>query len=175
MLFKHNKYSKNVITPINIGINFPKIKRGFTFIEILITTSIIAVIFGIIIFSFNGTKDRELLKKDTNSVVAVLDEAKSKTLSFKDSSQYGVHFEEFDVIEFAGTSYSSGDLQNQITNLDPAVHISSILLNGNSTDVIFDRLTGETSQYGTITLTLKNNPSVSKTITIYSTGVIESN
>jgi len=148
-------------------------RSGFTLIEILIVISIIVVLLAISTSSFTNINKAESLKADVRNIISVIDEARGKTLSSKNSSQYGVHFEEFNTTLFTGAIYSSGNPTNQVTGLGSLTHISSISLNGGGSDVIFDRLTGATSQSGTITVTLKDS-SDSKNISISSTGIIES-
>jgi len=52
--------------------------------------------------------------------------------------------------------------------------VFNITLAGGGSDVIFNRLTGETSQNGVITLSSPSTAQI-KTVTVYKTGVVESN
>ena len=74
---------------------------------------------------------------------------------------------------FTGSVYSVGASTNQDFNLNSRDSIITISLTGGGSDVVFVRLSGETSQNGTITLS-SSALSQTKTITVYKTGVVES-
>jgi prepilin-type N-terminal cleavage/methylation domain-containing protein len=150
-------------------------KKGFTLIEILIAIAIVIGVTIAVTASFSNLNKNQALDKDAISVVSVLSKARSLTLSAKDTSQYGVHLEQYKVVLFKGTTYSASDTSNETVNLSSHVKISSINLVASSSEVIFDRLTGKTSQSGTTTLILRTDPSISKVITIFATGLSQSN
>lgn len=149
--------------------------RGSTLIEILAVVAIISIISSILFFSFSKLNDYQAIDKETLGVISVLNNARSLTLSSKGGTQYGVHIEEDRITLFKGGTYSSSDPENVTHNLNTAVHISSYALSGGGSDIIFERLTGGTDQNGTITLSLRNDISNSKIITIFVTGTVQSN
>ncbi|MBA3550755.1 prepilin-type N-terminal cleavage/methylation domain-containing protein [Patescibacteria group bacterium] len=148
-------------------------KKGFTLIEILIVISIIGIISTILMTSFSLFNKSEALDKDTDAVVESLEGARSLTLSSQNASQYGVHFGTSKITIFTGTSYTESASTNRDVVLSPTDTILTISLTGGGSDVVFKRLTGETTQNGTVII---SSPSTSKTrtVTIYKTGVIES-
>jgi len=146
--------------------------RGFTLIEIIVVISIAMLVTVIAYTSFSNLNRSQALDKELLSVVSILNEARSLTLSSKNDSQYGVHFEVDKVVLFTGSVYTSGASTNISTNLNPAVSITAIALGGGS-DVVFQRLSGNANQTGTVTLTLKASPGTSRTVTIFATGIIE--
>jgi prepilin-type N-terminal cleavage/methylation domain-containing protein len=146
--------------------------RGFTLIEILITVGILGAIVTIILVSFNTFRDSQGLERETETVVEILNQARSQTLSSKNASSYGVHFASTSVTFFTGTTYNAADSTNQIYSLTSNNIINSVNLTPGGMDVVFNRLTGETNQNGTIGL-LNQRTSASTTITIYKTGLIE--
>ena len=146
--------------------------RGFTLIEILIVISIFAALAVIGITSLSSFRDTVELNALTEDSASLLIDARSRTLSSKEQSQYGVHFESDKMILFQGASFSSSDPLNEETAIPSSVEIVDILLTGGGVDIIFERLTGETMQNGTITVRLKSDISRTRTITIISTGVV---
>jgi prepilin-type N-terminal cleavage/methylation domain-containing protein len=150
-----------------------KIQRGFTVIELLVSLGIIIVLSAVIITTFIQFKKNQALSKDTETVVEVLSQARNQTLSSKNSSAYGVHFASNKITLFTGNAYSVSDPANQDFNLNSTDTVLTISLTGSGTDVVFNRLTGETSQDGTVIIS-SPGLSQSKTVTIYKTGVIES-
>jgi prepilin-type N-terminal cleavage/methylation domain-containing protein len=149
-------------------------KRGLTIIELLIVISIFGIITLVIVKTFSLFNTNQALDKDTQAIVAFLDDAKSKTLASKDANQYGIHLASSSVTLFKGTSFSSSDPENKVYALDRTVYIFTQALVGGGTNIIFSRLTGETSQSGTITIA-STRASSTRTVTIYKTGAIESN
>ncbi|MFA6339111.1 MAG: type II secretion system protein [Candidatus Paceibacterota bacterium] len=149
--------------------------KGFTLVEIVVSIAITILISLIVISTFASFNNQQVLKKETDAALSVLEKARSLTLSSKDSTQYGVRFQSNSFIFFNGASFSSSSPSNEITVLDNKVRIADINLSSNGVDVVFDRLKGSTSQNGTITFLETADSSKTKTITIYQTGLIESN
>lgn len=152
-----------------------KYKNGFTLMEILITIAIVALITGIILTTFVEFRQNKALEMDSKVVVEVLREARSRTLTSKNASQYGVHFSASapQITLFTGNIYVDGSATNEPYTLFSTDNILTITLAGGGSDVVFSRLTGETSQSGTIVV---SSPTLSKTknVTINKTGSIDS-
>ncbi len=141
--------------------------------ELVVVIGILALLSLITFQLFRTFTSAESLMKDARQVISELNKAQSLTLSSKDADQYGVHLETSRITLFKGSSYISTSTSNISTTLSPLVRISPISLAGGGSDVIFQRLTGETTQTGTITLSLVSSASTTKSITIYATGVSE--
>ena len=151
----------------------PRLKSGFTILELAIVIAIMATLSAIIISTFISFRKNQALEKDTEIVVQVLEQARNQTLSSKNSSVYGVHFTAPKITLFKGSSYVANDSNNQDFVLSSTDTILTISLAGGGSDIVFNRLTGETTQNGTIVV---SSPGLSrtKTVTIYKTGVVES-
>ena len=78
------------------------------------------------------------------------------------------------IIIFRGTTYDAGTSTNIVEQVLPLAEISSTSLNGGGNDIVFERLTGETDNYGTVFISIPGT-TVSSTITIYETGLVEKN
>lgn len=146
-------------------------KRGFTFIEILIAISILVLISTIVLTSVRVYVQSQALSGAAVSVAGLLADARTRTLSGNGGEHYGVHFEADAVTLFLGTSYSAGAVGNEVTLLDERVTLSDISLGGGS-DVVFEKLTGGTDDAGTVTVELVSDASRQKVITIQGTGLI---
>lgn len=145
--------------------------RGVTAMELLISLAILAMISGIVVSFFSGFRESKVLDTGVEDVVSLLNEARLDTLSSKSDLQYGVHFESGRMVLFRGTVFSEPNVDNVEVVLNSVLEISNIALTGGGANVLFDRLTGKTSQYGAVTLRVKNAPSRSVLITIEPTGV----
>lgn len=147
-------------------------KFGITFIELLISIAIITVLVILVISGFNSFRESAQLSEAHSTILGMLHDARSRTLSGEKNTQYGMHFETNQAVLFFGASYSSGSASNEPYTLPPLSRISSINLGG-LVDVVFARLTGVASASGTITIESTSNPSKTKIITVLSSGNIE--
>ena len=144
---------------------------GFTVIEILITVAIIGVLSALVIPYFNSFLTRNELKNESLKMVDMLRRARGQAMSGQDDSQWGVHFESGKYVLFRGTSYSVSDSFNEEISLPAVLTISTINLNGGGSNAVFSKIRGETSQFGTTTIS--NDISETKNIVINSAGMIE--
>jgi len=147
-------------------------KKGFTLVEILIVLSVLGIIAAIVMFSFSSVSSSGALDRSVSDVISALSQARSETLSSKDNSSYGVRFEQSEVIIFK-ESYSPGNSENVTISLSGPTLISNVSLGGGGSEVLFERFTGNAATGGTVTLT--NNAGSTKVITIYETGLFETN
>lgn len=148
-------------------------KGGFSLIELLIVVVIIATIAAFLLSSLFRSQERQNLNAASDDVVSLVAEARSRTLAARNDSVWGVHFETERVVLFAGPTFSEGAPENKEATFPKRVIISDIDLASAGDDIIFTRLSGETGQYGTITISLENDSSQNKIITVSATGVVE--
>jgi len=135
--------------------------KGITMLETLISIGILLIIFAVALPILSDFKKSQTLRDATNDTVALLNEARAKTLAGVDSDYYNVFFEE-------GNKEVIFDASVTL----PADNID--LISGSET-ITFDKLSGDTNDYGTITLELGNDITKTKVITILRTGLISSN
>ncbi|MEK7090140.1 MAG: LamG-like jellyroll fold domain-containing protein [Patescibacteria group bacterium] len=145
-------------------------KAGFTVFELLIVVAILAVIGVVIVSVFHNFRAPIILNSAAEVGVSALNDARSKTLSSKSSKQYGVHFASSSVTLFRSATYLASDSENKENIFSTDAEISCISLNGGGTNVVFDRLTGETANYGTVIYRLANQPSTTRKIVILPSG-----
>lgn len=141
-------------------------------IEVIVGSAILAFIVAIALGGLSGLRKTTVLDSAAENGISLLSEARAKTLSSEDQTVYGVHFETSQMVLFKGLIYSATDPGNKTTVLHSEVEISNIALNGGGSEVIFQRLTGDTIQYGTVTFRLKVDFAQNRTITIGQSGDI---
>ena len=147
-------------------------QKGFSIVEMLAVVAIFILIASVVIFNFSSFRSNQAIKTAAQEILSSLDKARSNTLSSLSSSQYGVHFESGGIAIFQGASYQSSSSLNEYVNMPSPVSISSISLSGGGSDILFDRLTGGTSQDGTVIFGISGN---SKTLTILKSGAFSIN
>lgn len=151
-----------------------KNSKGFTLVELLGAFSIMIILMAIVTGIFMNFRNSQSLGKDTEMTLSVLRQARSQTLTSQNGTNYGVHFGTTKITLFVGNTYSAGASTNIDFILTGSDTVMAITLVGGGSDIIFKRLSGETSQNGTIVLTSTITGST-KTVTVYKTGLIESN
>ena len=148
-------------------------RHGVTLIELLVVIGILLLLYSIMVSALRTTNASAALDTETLKVSMELKESRSLTLSSKNANQFGVHLASSSVTIFEGALFVAGSATNTVMLLNPQTQISSIALSGGGSDVVFERLTGKTSTGGTIRISLTADPSKTKTITVYPTGVTE--
>jgi len=150
----------------------PNTQKGFTLLEIIIAIAVLAIIATFVARPLLGFRNEQVLTATAERIITTLNEARTNTVSSKGGFQYGVHFETNRVVLFQGASFTEPNTANKEFALHPQTDISTITLAGGGSDVLFQRLTGKTDQYGSVVLQLKNNAPSTREITIEQTGVV---
>lgn len=148
-------------------------QKGFTLPELLLVVAILSLVATFFIRPFSTFQKEQLLRKETDTAVGILEDARTRTLASINNMPYGVHFETSKVTLFRGTVFSSGAAGNETHLFDRLVAMRAPLFQGGGNDVVFKKRTGETDFYGTVTLYFTDASSASSTITIRQTGLIE--
>ncbi len=148
--------------------------RGFTFIELLVVLAIMALLFGIG-SSMSKYNSEEVLRTQADAVLAVLNEARTLTISSAQASQYGVALASGSVTLFRGAVYNPSSSENVVTALHGAVIIDNITLTGGGTAIVFERFSGDVTYPGSLRISLRESPDRFYTINVSATGLIEKN
>ena len=151
--------------------NKTKKSPGFSVIEILVVLAVLMIVSGLIVPGFNFFRKQSSLNAATQEIINTLRLAQNKTLASEGNSSFGVYLESDKFILFKGTAYSASSSNNEAHNLDSSLRISTLSLNG-SNSVVFERLTGNTVNYGAITLEQIDDISQNKVIFIDSSGSV---
>lgn len=148
-----------------------KTQNGFTITEALIAIAIVSVLSALSVAYFNSFLARNELKNESLKIVDSLRRARGQAMAGQEDSAWGVHFESGKYVLFKGISYSASDSFNEEIILPAVLTISAITLNGGGSDAVFSKIRGETSQFGTTTIS--NDIGEMKNIVINSYGNIE--
>jgi len=149
-----------------------KYHYGFTLIEILTVIATLGILTGVIAINFRNFQLNTNLNNETEKILNIAKLAQNKTLASENESNYGIHLESDSYTLFKGQTYSAGSMDNLYYILSPDTEIYEINLNGSGQNIIFNRVTGETSQNGSFKLKLKLSNSPTKTISILPSGHI---
>lgn len=146
--------------------------RGVTLLETLVAVGIMMLISGLVLASLNSFRAQKTMDAAVEEVLAAFSQAHFDTISSRNDKQYGVHIDIDKVVYFVGPTYSASTATNVIYRFVVPVEIVSISLAGGGSDVLFDRLTGGTSQSGTFIIRAKSNNTLQTLVTINGTGAI---
>lgn len=150
--------------------------RSFTLIEVLIIIGIMAILMALTVPVYNSFQKELDLNNSAEEIINILRVAQNKTLASEGASQYGVYFFDsapYQTVMFKGENYVSRDSSfDKIYKLPSATEIYEINLAGGGSEVVFNRINGETSQAGNLGLRLINEPSKIKIIYIENSGQI---
>jgi Tfp pilus assembly protein FimT len=144
---------------------------GFTIIELLIATAILVLATGLVLPGFNFWQKQSSLDSTAQEIISALRLAQNQTLASEGSSSFGVYFETDRFTVFKGTSFYSGSPDNNQHLLNPSLAFSEVSLGGNNF-VVFDRLTGNTANYGSLKIAQINDTNKNKVIFVDPSGTI---
>lgn len=145
-------------------------QRGITAIEVLVVVTILVLIAIVTVPSFVSFRKNQALQNTTNSIVSLLQEARSKTLGSYNNTFYSVYIDTDSTTLFTGGTYVSGDATNKTIPYESPVVLQSATLTGGGSQISFDRLKGTTAQSGTIVVGIPSE--AFKTISVTASGVI---
>ena len=142
-------------------------KKGVTFIELMVVIGVLAIIFAASVPGFAFFQKGSSLDNDAEKIVNLLRLAQSKSLSSEGSGQYGVYFQfPNQYVLFKGVDYAGRDISyDKIYNISSEAEIYSGL-----TEFVFERVTGFVNQPGDVSLRLISDPLETKTIYIEGSG-----
>jgi len=150
--------------------------KSFSLIEILIIIGIVITLVAIAVPSYRFFQKETDLNNSAEEIINVLRLAQNKTLASEGASRYGVYFNQstnpHQYTLFKGGSYAGRDSSfDENHKLADSLEISEINLSGGS-EVVFDRILGTTSQFGSVSIRLKDTPEKVKTIYVDNSGQV---
>jgi len=147
------------------------LKKGFSLVETLAVVAIGVILATVVLFSFSSFRNSKIVDISADEVLSVINEVRVKAVSSEDYSRFGVHLETGRVVFFKGDIFTEPNSSNIETTLSSLTEMSDISLSGGGANIVFQKLTGKTSNYGSLRVRLKSDNSKYKTISVKSTGI----
>jgi len=149
-------------------------RKGFTFIELLVIIAVLAILCSLSISVFRSFRSRHELVNSSEEILSTLRLAQSKTVTSESASEYGVYFNDAaspnQYVFFKGSSYLSRDSAfDEVHSLSPRVRFYSLNL-GADKEVVFERISGETGDTGSLLLGLEDDITEMRTIYVENSG-----
>lgn len=146
---------------------------GFTLVEVIAVIAIISILSAMTFTNLASFATNTGPDAAARTVLGAFEEAHARTLAAYGDTQYGVHLATTTVTIFPGATYSASNPANDVRGLPARTEASTIALTASTTDVLFTRLTGAASATGTVIVSSIVDPSRTRTLTVYSTGLVE--
>jgi len=150
--------------------------RAFTLLELLIIIGIIAILAVLAVPLLHNFQLTSSLENSSEEIINTLRLAQNKTIASEGASSWGVYFSTSTVPHqytlFKGEGYLSRDASADVVHkISGTVLISEISL-GLGQEVVFNRVSGDSRQSGSVSLALKADPSQFKTVYIETSGQV---
>ena len=145
--------------------------KGFTFVEMTITLTIMAVIFGLSVLYYQTTQVRSDLNGQVTQFVSRVRLAQSDAKAGKNGLDHGVYMKFDHYVVFSGSTYMEGADENFVIDLPGTITMQNVNLNGGGNTVLFTSPDGETSNYGTVDFVAQDGSTT--TITITQIGTVD--
>ena len=151
-------------------------RTGFTLLELVLALAIV-VIFGLVLLlNLPGRRNRGELEETAQQIAALLREAQSRSVSQASSSAWGVHFENSTITApfyaLFASSYASTSVVTFYRLPQRVQYINSTLAFGESKNITFQQLSGFAVASTTIGIVLVQDPRVSSTLRVASSGAV---
>lgn len=148
--------------------------RAFSFIELLTIVGIIAILAVLAFPAFHNFQLKSDLEDSAEEIINTLRLAQNKTIASEGLSSWGVYFTTttppHQYTLFKGESYSSRDpLDDTVRKISGTVLISEVNL-GAGQEVVFNKVSGDSRQSGSVKLSSKADASQFKTVYIETSG-----
>jgi prepilin-type N-terminal cleavage/methylation domain-containing protein len=120
-----------------------KMNRGYTFVELLVSMGILAVLFALVMINVSPLPSNTLQIASLDTLLS--DIRSQQTLALSNDSSYGVHLETGSYTLFKGSTYTQGLSSNFVVNLDSGIAFSNITFPGSV--IVFSAGSGEVAGY----------------------------
>jgi len=154
-----------------------KFSFGLTIIELLTVVAILIILTSISISLFRIFQKESGLTNTAEEIINMLRFAQNKTLASQESSQWGVYFltssSPQEYILFKGSDYASRDpAYDQVHKILEKIEIYEVNLTGGGSEIVFERISGNTDYSGNISLRLKENTLKTRQVIVEQSGKV---
>ena len=141
--------------------------KGFSVIELLVTIAILGMLLGVSVVSFASYNRRQAVFATAAAVGQSLRDARARTLASVAGSQYGVKVDGDRFTFFQGSVFSSSTPTN-----NTFMYASGVSASSSISTFIFERVTGNSSASGTISVYQTSSANVVKYVKVQTTGLV---
>lgn len=157
-----------------LRLQFLKNKRGLTLTETAVVLGIIFILLALAVPTYRFFEREGDLTNSVEEIINALRLAQNRTLASDGAANWGVYFSTStnQYILFKGNSYSSRIASlDEVRSTPKTIEIYDAVLTGGY-EIVFERITGNASSTGTVSLRQKDDFSKTKTIYVENSGRI---
>jgi prepilin-type N-terminal cleavage/methylation domain-containing protein len=145
---------------------------GFSVIELLVVISLISMFTAGSLILFRSSARIAKLDAAVDDARETFRITRQQSVAEVNGSAFGVHINSSQFVIFEGNEYSIESGTNRAVKIHDDIEIANVSLEGGGRDVMFDRVNGTTSQYGTFDIRVVAYPNESRTLRVDSSGMI---
>lgn len=151
-----------IINAISINKIKQKQQLGFSFIEMIISLSLLTIISSLVFFSFNSLNDRQSLDKQVDFIKSSINQTRINAINSKDNSNQSILFSSTSIL-----------YDNKQIDLENNIYLMQYTTATNT--IIFSRISGMPNATGTLIYKLQKGDDIIATssIIINNLGIIE--
>ena len=150
------------------------VRAGGTLVELIIGTALLFMLLGSVFMGLSTITTRTKLNTSAADIVQTLRTARTNSSVRLNDGSWGVYFDNANLkyVLFNGVNYVSRDtVYDRGTVLPAGISYGAITLNGGGNEIVFSKIFGTVSAYGTVVI--QNNLGNNFTITSLQSGQIE--
>jgi prepilin-type N-terminal cleavage/methylation domain-containing protein len=140
---------------------------GFSVLEVLVSLAILGLLLSVSLVSFASFSRRDAVSASAAAIGQALRDARARTLASVGGSQYGVKVDGDRFTFFQGSTFSSSTPTNNTFMYPSGIRVTSSL-----STLVFERVTGNASASGTISVYQSSAENVVKRVRIQTTGLV---
>lgn len=146
--------------------------RGFSLIELLVVFAIIIMLVALTLQYFGNYARVQQYQRTVEEVGRTLELARQQTVASKEDAVYGVYIGTTTVELFEGLTPTPGSAANTIIDLSQVPVTATSSLSTGQWYFVFERVTGEASATGTITV---SSAALGRTatFTVFTSGLVQ--
>jgi type II secretory pathway pseudopilin PulG len=150
-------------------------RKGFTLVEILVAVGTLAVLTGVSVSALFTLNKRSDVDIEARKLQSVLNRARNQTLASEEEQSFGVHIatSTSEYIFFRGAVFNPSDPENERFLIPANVTLGTLALRGGGSDIVFERLTGASTRFGSVSLNDRGDILNIQTVCIGAQGDIE--
>ncbi len=134
--------------------------------ELVVVVAILGVMATLSVVSLSNFLKKESLASTASALAGAIREARSRTLASVKGQQYGVRIDSDRFAVFSGAAYSADSAET------PYIFPNGVRATTAIPNVVFSRVTGNSSASGTIDLYVTSSASTKKSVGVQGTGLV---
>lgn len=131
-------------------------EKGISLIEIVVGIALFSIIVGLSVPMYRSVYSKNSLDTSVSQLLHNIRLAQSRSVNGEGGIEHGVHIDSSSVpnryILFKGSEFNASSDANEVFAISNQIKFTDINLEGGGVDIIFNKYSGGTDTYGSLTL-----------------------